>query len=505
MLALQILTDAPVAYFPMLEDSPPTASDLSGNGWAARYSDQVEIVDSPLKGEPSFKAKRIVETGIVTHEGVVSATGPDIDLAYSVEFWVRVDTLTAFGSIFGATDSFAAFVSSTNAVASIAVGTVDVDGSLVPAINAVLIDALGASVGEIIVPLSLDVTHQIVTVLDAAATTWTLYLDGQPVATDSVSAGTFQAGAIFSTGINMGSDRDCDITFAHLAVYDIELTAARILAHYHAGIFGGKFDTVSTRLDTIAAFAGLDDASLYSGTNIKDNTYLGRADLSGSVLGAMQTAMTTDQGRLFVNSAGVLAPQSRTADMADLAVNRTSNATLADSGAYAYSEVPIDSNNVDLIRNAVYVSIDAATITVTDDASIALFDEQEDSISAELDQPHDARSLGLSRLRRFADPTSRIPSVQLRPRSASDVRYPLVFGVELGWRLIVQRTPQGIGSAISKNVTVEGVTHTIDGAQWITDLYLAPAVTSYTEEPWFIVGDAVYGEIGLSDGNKIPY
>jgi hypothetical protein len=81
----------------------------------------------------------------------------------------------------------------------------------------------------------------------------------------------------------------------------------------------------------------------------------------------------------------------------------------------------------------------------------------------------------------------------------------LVFGAELGWRLVAQRTPQGIGSAISKNVAVEGITHSIDGAQWITDLYLAPAVTSYTEQPWFIVGDVVYGEIGLFDGNQIPY
>jgi hypothetical protein len=503
MLALQILTDSPVAYFPMLEDNLPACSDLSGNGWAAKYSETVEVVDSPVKGEPSFKAKRILETDRGENT-IINATGPDIDLAYSVEAWFRVDSLvTTFTEALGNIDNLVWGIRSTNAFVGLSAGSYDDDGAII-GITASLLDATNVTAATIQIPFSLRVTHQLVSVLDAGASTWTLYLDGASIGSASVSAFTFEGGTS-PAGIFVGTDDTCDVTVAHLAVYDSELTAARVLAHYHAGISGGRQDTVGARLDAIADYAGLVDAGLYSGTNLTPNTYLGRADLSGSVLSVMQSAMTTDQGRLFVNSAGVLAPQGRTADMADLAVNFTSNGTLADSGSLAYSEVPIDSNNVDLIRNAIYVSIDGATISVTDDASITQFDEQEESITAELDQPHDARNLGLSRLRRFADPTSRIPSVQLRPRSATDARYPIVFGVELGWRFVVQRTPQGIGSAISKNVTVEGITHTIDGAQWITDLYLAPAVTSYTEQPWFIVGDAVYGEIGLSDGNQIPY
>jgi hypothetical protein len=457
-----------------------------------------------LKGESSFKAKRVVETDNVENQ-LIHATGSEIDLAYSVETWFKIDSLNqTIAATLGNLDTVAWFVSSTNAAVSLVAGTFLSDGSVNPTITAVLLDATGATAATIRFQFALRVTHQLVSVLDSTASTWTLYLDGRTAGTATVSASTFESGSIAS-GINVTTDGTCDLSIGHLAVYASELSADRVLAHYHAGFSGGRLDTVGDRLEAVADFAGLLDAELYSGTNITPNTTLGRADLSGSVLSVMQSAMATDQGRLFVNSAGVLAPQGRTADMADLAVNITSNGTLADSGSLAYTEVPIDSNNVDLIRNAIYVSIDGATIPVTDDASITLFDEQEESISANLDQPHAARSLGLSRLRRFADPTSRIPSVQLRPRSASDARYTLVFGAELGWRLVAQRTPQGIGSAISKNVAVEGITHSIDGAQWITDLYLAPAVTSYTEQPWFIVGDVVYGEIGLFDGNQIPY
>jgi hypothetical protein len=218
----------------------------------------------------------------------------------------------------------------------------------------------------------------------------------------------------------------------------------------------------------------------------------------------MQSVILTEQGRLFVDSAGVLQAQGRTADMKALTVNAVSQATLADSGTYAYAAIPIDSSALELMRNAIYLTTTTSTtVAVIDSDSRDLYDELEESISTLLSDPTAANNLGLSRLRRFSDPTTRVDQVKLIPNGSSDPRYAFCFGVELGWRVTVTRTPQAIGSAISLICTVEGITHQVSGSIWETTLYLVPAQTAYTVAPWFVFGDATYRTFGTT--NLLPY
>jgi hypothetical protein len=493
-LALEILADRPAAYFPMLEDSMPVCSDLSGSGWAAKYSGVVKVVDSPLPGESGLKAKNIVETGGRTHS-LVSATGPELDLVYSVEAWFNIDSvsLTIAALIGGRVDAASWYVQSVNAVVSLSVGTEEVDGEVVLLGEATLLDATGATAATIEFPYSTDVTYQLVSVLDSTATTWTIYLNGTSVGSSTVSAFTFESGSVFSPGIEIGTDEAVNATFSHFAVYTEELTAARILAHLHAGITGGVLDTAAARLASIANFAGLVDAGLYDDDDLEENTYLGRASYSGSALSAMQEIATTEQGRLFVSSAGMLTIQGRTADMGALTVNSVSQATLADSGANAYVEVSPEANTLDLMRNAIYVSTSGATVQVVDADSRAQYDELEESISAVLDDPTAATNLGLSRLRRFADPSTRVPQVRLIPRSSTDARYPIVLGAELGWRFTIQRTPQSLGSVMEFVETLEGLSLTFGEGHMTADFYLVPALPVEADVPWFTFGTGEFG------------
>jgi hypothetical protein len=500
LLALQVLTGQPSAYFMFDEDDlagSGTAVDLSGYGHTGTFNN-LTSVETLLQGEPGRNCKRVFSESPHFTPSPFHAQGDPLILLRTFELWVQPDELDPFNS--GALMTWTAY--SNNALVELSLSQ-STDG--IPELQAILYDAAIATVGDITVGIPLGQPLHIVTVLDSTGTTFTVYVNGNVVGSFSASGGTFEGGS--NEGVlSMFVIGAVDVRFAHVALYETELSAATILEHYDAGTTGGNLQTATDRMEVLAEFCGLIDAGLYDGTALKPNTHLGRPSFSGSALTAMQAILTSEQGRLFVTADGVLAPQGRTADMADLAVNITSNGTLADSGSLAYSEVPIDSNLIDLIRNAIYVgTAEGATISAIDVESVTLFDEQEDSVSTELSHPVAAYNLGLSRLRRFADPVSRIPQVQLKPHGASDARYPIVFGAELGWRFLVNRTPQAVGSAISKKVTVEGITHTISGAQWISDLFLAPAVTSYTEQPWFVVGDATYGVVGAAAGNQVPY
>jgi hypothetical protein len=512
-LSVAILADSPSPYYPMQEDQLPTCVDAAGSGWDTRYgSDKVEVVDSPLRGEPQQKAKGIIETG-GAENFIITATGPDIDLAYTVETWFKIDSLnTTLAIALGSVDTFGVGVSSTNAFVSLVAGTVEFDGGVVNTITATLLDATGATAATIQMPFSLRVTHQLAAVLDSTATTWTVYLDGRAISSATVSAFSFESGTVFSSGINVGTDENCDLKVAHVAVFDIELSATRILAHWYAGAVGGYNETAADRMEALAEFAGLTDAGLYDGATLKANTYLERADYGGSVLDAMRTIMTSEQGRMFVDGSGVLTAQGRVVDWGTtMATHVTSQATFGDDPAteYRFEDIHREPASTDLLRNIIQVS-GTATITARDEASVTRHGPANDSVNVTLSSPHDAYNLGLARLRRYATPQARIDRlvVNLRGQSSDsdiDDTQDLMLAMELGWRLTATIRPaDGLGSPITQIVTVEGITHTITRDTWTAELYLVPAHDSYTEHPWFIVGDATYGRVGASAGNLIP-
>jgi len=148
------------------------------------------------------------------------------------------------------------------------------------------------------------------------------------------------------------------------------------------------------------------------------------------------------------------------------------------------------------MRNAIYLSTAGGQVVVYDNDSRALYDEQSESMTVVLDDVTAARNLGLWRTFQFADPATRITSVTLIPEGGTDVRYPFCFQVDIGWRVTITRTPQGVGSAISKVCTVEGIQHRVtERGPWMTTLYLAPSVDNYTTHNWAVLGDSTYGKL----------
>jgi hypothetical protein len=72
-----------------------------------------------------------------------------------------------------------------------------------------------------------------------------------------------------------------------------------------------------------------------------------------------------------------------------------------------------------------------------------------------------------------------------------------VIGDEIGTRITVNRRPQGVGSVISKDLRIEGISHSITPDAWSTTYSLSPV----TSGP-FILNDNAFGVL---DTNQLGY
>jgi hypothetical protein len=102
-----------------------------------------------------------------------------------------------------------------------------------------------------------------------------------------------------------------------------------------------------------------------------------------------------------------------------------------------------------------------------------------------------------ARLSAYAQPKLRIEQLEFTPRQAPATLYPVAIGVEIGTRITVNRRPQGVGTVISKQVIVEGISHTITPDGWRTTFNLSPVFVAT-----FILDSATFGVL---DSNQLGY
>ena len=299
-----------------------------------------------------------------------------------------------------------------------------------------------------------------------------------------------------------------------LAVYTGTLTSGIVVDHYIAGLTGWGHpvgDRAGTRIGRILDAIGWPsaDRSLSTGA-----TVLGVWQSTSSPLAACQAIADVEQGLFFIAGDGKITLRDRQWIMTNSS-SITSQATLGDaSGETPYYDIQIDGNHVEWMRNVVTVSYDGGSVTVSDTTSTAAYGEQADSVSATglpTSAGYLARQLAAFRLRLRKDPKTRVPAVKVKPRTATSTHLPTLLGLELGERVTVKRRPSGGTGTIDLTCTVQGISHQVNAENWVTTLYLAPSVPSYTEGPYLTLGDATYGRIGSTSGgspftpNKIPY
>jgi hypothetical protein len=107
--------------------------------------------------------------------------------------------------------------------------------------------------------------------------------------------------------------------------------------------------------------------------------------------------------------------------------------------------------------------------------------------------------LAVATVSRYKDPAARIRSLTIRPRANVAGLFPVVRDLEIGDKVTFRRLPLGTGSAFTKTLTVEGISHSIgvDG-EWVTTLLTAPA-----NMPSFLILDS--GTLGQLDEEKLGF
>lgn len=266
------------------------------------------------------------------------------------------------------------------------------------------------------------------------------------------------------------------------AVYATGLSGARVLAHWTAGAFGapeavrgmgagGLSGVQVTKVLDIAAFPG---GERVIGTGLS-TVVLGNT-ATRTALDALKDIERTEQGRFYIDETGRAVFRDR-----HYTLGLTSTLTFGDAGAeLRYSDIGYDYSQT-YVRNDITVTgITGNGYTVSDATSVAAYLRCGDSVSGLLHTTDTQnRDIAYWRLANFKDPVLRITRLELKPRRSPTTLFPAIQALSLAQMVTVLHRPQGVGSAISQDVIVEGIEHEVgyDG-EWTTTLYLSPAETS---------------------------
>lgn len=333
-------------------------------------------------------------------------------------------------------------------------------------------------------------------VLDRTTSVVRLWVDGVNrnwgSTTGSVSAGSVNYGTSAQAGVLREGTWDLD----EVTVYNGSLGSTVIETLWDAGSTAFAGDTVDARIARVITDMG--SGILPVSLDVSTTTVRG-CDFTGkNALDYLQTMERTEggQARLFMAADGTLTFHSRYHDSAAPTVV-TAFSDVAGT-TLPYREILFDGIDDVRIANSVSVSRTGGVAQLaTDNGSDSTYGTIGLNVSGlenQSDLENQAMANGL--LYAYKDPKPRIRGLTIAPRSAPSTLFPKVRTTEIGERVSVRRLPVGVGSAWTKEQTVEGVSHSIsvDG-DWQTTYLTAPADTAAV---WWILGDSTYGILGTA-------
>lgn len=279
--------------------------------------------------------------------------------------------------------------------------------------------------------------------------------------------------------------------WSNIAFYEDTFTLTDAERHY-AATRGFVGDLTDERLDRVLDAAGWPSAwrDLDTGVQTVD------ALLEGNTLDRVRQVGDAEQGAVFVNRDGGVRFINRTATDVVSPV-----ALFDDDGTdFPFSNVQVDSNTIDAIRNRIEARFRTGTVVVSDAASVAAYGESSQSLDLSLiNTQATAESIAEARLAATKDPRTRVRRLDVNVRADTSM-VPTVAALELADDVTVSFTPTGVGDELWRAVRVQGLSHTITLERWDTQLYLAPGPIN-VNGPLMLLDDDEYGK--LSSGNKL--
>jgi hypothetical protein len=234
-----------------------------------------------------------------------------------------------------------------------------------------------------------------------------------------------------------------------------QLSGARINAYLTEAGWPAAQRSISTGQATLAA------------DPIAENT---------NAIAYLQKAADSDPGVLFVGKSGLMTFRDR----ADLQAF-TSNVTFG-TGGIPFTDIRVEYGSEELypvIEVEYWGGTAVASLTVSNAASVAAYGENTLAVSTLLASATDATTLGTFLSNRYGSPQYRVTglTVGLHGLGSSDVSK--ILGLELGDMVQVVWTPNGVGSAISQFVTVEGIDHSANPSTHFVTLTLSETFASF--------------------------
>ncbi len=290
------------------------------------------------------------------------------------------------------------------------------------------------------------------------------------------SGGVVPAGATIATLVESGTGirRSYYGFLADVVAFNYDVLGPRIVAHAAAAITPLLGQTADERinyvLDQLDWPFGL--RNLATGRTLLGSATFQPGDIAWTYLGLVNAS---EDGRLFIDAQGRVTFQDRYWPFLTSS-SLTPQVTFTDvPGGKGYAEFELDLDDELVVNIARFTRRGGVQQVAEDAASKALYGEAELQLT-DLMQQDDPEVLSLAqwKVATSAKPLPRVPSIKIPLVRYSPSDQQTVLGLELGERVAINRTPQGVGSQIHIEFLIDGIGFTIGDGEFSVELFVSP-------------------------------
>ena len=228
------------------------------------------------------------------------------------------------------------------------------------------------------------------------------------------------------------------------------------------------------RITILSALAGWMSDGLDLDTG--DSTVLGIDTTGHTLLEKLKECETAEQGRLFMSVDGKIKFVNRESLGSGKFVS--SQQTFSDAptaGQIAYSGITLTYDDRYIFNDVTTVQPSGNSFNASDSTSQGQYFARTSKVdNLIVDTAYLLANTAISRLNQYKQPAMRIDSMTIKPRASTTYQSPCVT-LDIGDRVTITRTPQGVGSEITKPLIIEGVKHTITPDDWTVTFNTSPA------------------------------
>jgi hypothetical protein len=483
--AAEVKALPPAAWYRLGEDSSATIlADSSGNGLSGRYSTVVvsTLVSSltTLSTNGAHNSADSSSLPMATLGSFLSGTG------WAVSLWLKVTGAGYSGTAFVQTGStFILGVGNPGIVISFSSGGTNITATVHDGTTQTVITA------------TVDLTSRCNVTLNRSGINVSLIVNGTVAGTTAVING---AATDFGTNAIIGGNTlgGTTLSMDEVILMSSAMSGPQPGLIWAAGSTAGSGQTVDARITQVLTDSGYTGATSLeaSAQTCQSANYGG----GSSLLAMLQALERTEQGRLFIAADGTLKLHARYHDL----LNSTVAFALSDAPAssYRFAEMVTEYGVARLYNDVTATRTNGVAQRVTDATSVTAYRQRSLTIDS-LQGQSDLEVLDLAgyAVQRAKNPTTRVPRILVKPRVAPATWFPAIGSLEIGSKITVARTPQAVGTAISKTLIVEAIRIRIT-PQGDLDYELQTSPVDDVNGNFLVLDDATRGQL---DSNRLGF